>query len=801
MSFKFVPAQISVHQPRFICLLIPVGLMLTTKEAETKWFYFQIMTAKAIVGNLTRAITTWETQVKDEAEGLLHGRPEMEQFDQREVTDYKKNVNSMVKKLETRINNIERAAVVKNGSIEAASPEDVQEVTRAYVDLKADVIKEEMYEIFNRLQECWRVVSPKQLQLHIKTHVQIVGELAPTYGTQKDQNEPDQINDQTFTKQMDNGDQMNPLELFDEPEEVANVETIRAVGKDDGISMADVMRSLKDGFAQTSVSSKQIMGEVKSMKARTEKVEEAVELMMEKQVCADERLSAIEFYIAQRKWDDELRVKKKPVQIISSNNDQKVLGDQMDKLTQIIPPDMLCNSNGIHLFERYNDEHSRKLRQSNRGQNFSIYNVKLPAFDGAQVKFRNFWFRFLEKATTMCITDGEKVDIIQNAVSGDLQAITQSFPCNTDGLARLTLYLFKSYFDPQRRYDEAIKAIVTMDRVDPDFVGMEKAFGKLYMVTSELEGIAHSFVLGRIKAQILGIFPQIIGINFSSIHPDAMTTDQMQPFLEKLHDYVRLQANFRMAVTDDYEKQAMMHDCPFCQKVGHRPIQCPEFRGSREQFELIKAQRKCINCFEVGHTGGTCPAKRCETCGHQHQTRFHRFVVPEDAKQTTFSEDQTRGRFRSRSFNRNRSRSDSRGPFRNRYNSNNYRDHSREQYFNKYRHHESQGDQSMMQRRPDENRQWNRRDFGQPEQRQLSQHVPEGHNSRPTQRNWPEPRISSQQTSRSPDNRNNNLDAKKRNNSKSPVRTKEMPKAYQIMDEDTQNILDCGPEFFRTQFH
>ncbi|CAJ0569997.1 unnamed protein product, partial [Mesorhabditis spiculigera] len=170
----------------------------------------------------------------------------------------------------------------------------------------------------------------------------------------------------------------------------------------------------------------------------------------------------------------------------STQADEPLLACELEML-KTIPANMLKSPGGLHLFEQFNSEESRQKRLEYRGAYFVLQNEgKHEKFDGTG-EFRSAWMRFLVKANQVCVSDGEKLDLLVNFLTGDLRRTIRTYIMTTRGLFDAVLQLFDSYFHAADRQILAVETMLDLDPVTEDFQDLDKFFATLRQAASELK--------------------------------------------------------------------------------------------------------------------------------------------------------------------------------------------------------------------------------------------------------------------------------------------------------------------------
>ncbi|XP_076660110.1 uncharacterized protein LOC143363398 [Halictus rubicundus] len=74
--------------------------------------------------------------------------------------------------------------------------------------------------------------------------------------------------------------------------------------------------------------------------------------------------------------------------------------------------------------------------------------------------------------------------------------------------------------------------------------------------------------------------------------------------------------------------------CPVCRQ-NHLVYRCPTFvaQPPSDRYNIIKTQRRCINCISAKHAGAQCPSQHhCKECKQRHHTLLHFPRASEDPR-------------------------------------------------------------------------------------------------------------------------------------------------------------------------
>uniref|UniRef100_A0A1I7X2N8 CCHC-type domain-containing protein n=1 Tax=Heterorhabditis bacteriophora TaxID=37862 RepID=A0A1I7X2N8_HETBA len=89
-------------------------------------------------------------------------------------------------------------------------------------------------------------------------------------------------------------------------------------------------------------------------------------------------------------------------------------------------------------------------------------------------------------------------------------------------------------------------------------------------------------------------------------------------FEKRIEESSITSVSVKLGIGDQFHPAANRKYCHFCQRQGHRNLECLTFRSPSDRRQCNKSRNCCWKCFSADHTSNNCNRPNCNICGKNH---------------------------------------------------------------------------------------------------------------------------------------------------------------------------------------
>ncbi|XP_076285541.1 uncharacterized protein LOC143211602 [Lasioglossum baleicum] len=272
--------------------------------------------------------------------------------------------------------------------------------------------------------------------------------------------------------------------------------------------------------------------------------------------------------------------------------------------------------------------------------------IYLPSFDGTFAKWESFRDRFKSLVINdKSLSDVERLHYLASALKGDAIDLIANLPI-TDQNFHVAWQLFHTRFEKPRRlimtHLTELFSLPTVTTKSPK--ELQKLRDRIHMSTKALRNLGRPVDMWSDIIVYLGVqrldrsSRKAWELKLKNVR-EFPTFNDFDEFLdERINQLESMVPEISETSTDNgkvkpsKQKTISTHSttvvnltCPVC-KQSHLLYQCKPFlaKSPSERFEIVKSNKRCVNCFSIKHMATHCQSKHsCKECNQRHHTLLH----------------------------------------------------------------------------------------------------------------------------------------------------------------------------------
>lgn len=280
--------------------------------------------------------------------------------------------------------------------------------------------------------------------------------------------------------------------------------------------------------------------------------------------------------------------------------------------------------------------------------NVKLPKITLPKFDGDYTKWVQFEELFQEMIGNKSISGTQKLMYLKQNVYGEASRLVAHLQLSDANYEVAWNALVARYKNQRLIIAALLEKFINIDNIKIESASHLKILHdtaieslnaiETFRINPEdmVSVILHHILLKKLDSTSHTLYEQSLQDNKSTQRIDNLLT-----FLEKRFQTLEavgkkvgvihsnspknnktLKPTMATALISTSKEPTMkLCDC----KESHPIYKCPSFLASTpdDRYKLIKAKKRCINCFKEGHVAKECTSRKCKNCDKKHNSLLH----------------------------------------------------------------------------------------------------------------------------------------------------------------------------------
>ncbi|EYC36226.1 hypothetical protein Y032_0919g3038 [Ancylostoma ceylanicum] len=288
--------------------------------------------------------------------------------------------------------------------------------------------------------------------------------------------------------------------------------------------------------------------------------------------------------------------------------------------------------------------------------------VPIPKFSGRVWEWEAFWSAFDYSIHSRNMDDVYKMNYLLDSLRGEAQESVKKFEISGNTYQAAVEHLKSKYGNPQLLITQLVGRLKNTRARSKRMEDQRRLCEEISSIVNQLQLKGEAIDGALLQQQVLSKFTEAIQRHVLRKRRELMSGEPWSTnlLLKTADNYIQTeldihrQMEFRQSNTESTTAQGNSNSwkkpgsgatqqreekrsftCFFCEKKGHPPKNCPEFKTREERIEQMKNLCLCRNCGSTGHMARECTKGACRLCNVMgHHTSLCRKLQPSDSEKT-----------------------------------------------------------------------------------------------------------------------------------------------------------------------